>query len=1622
LDPMHYLGQLAQGKQQLDLGLDKDKAPSDQDIQKLQSTFQWMQECSKRVTGAQNIIDDRQITSNLEKNTKAKGWPQTWLDEFKKDPDGARESAQQMIDLAQKTENYGLALSELGKASGGKFPQVLPPGTTTDKNGELHFDFPQSLKQRDPANQKKIDDLHRWFSDEGVKIDQALTQYKIADASPEKIVFFGDSELPAGYKALLEKNTNRLLAVVNQTDLQGKDGCKALVDKDNQLITLSSAAEVEAKQGKLEEGQRYVDFNVADTNLIAARFKVRTQKNPNTGEDKIIVSQSLQAEHGELWNYENIGVAKIGKPKVFDGNTEQYKNEKVYKPDDFVPVLTGVGMKLVPAKELEDFRSNQQIWYYGMKAGVAAMDATMVVGLAIGVGEEYFAGRLATRRAMITIAKEAAVAGSGICNSAAGRANPITNNIEKMRLFYFNRHLAMSVGGGTAMWLGREIERTATNSNVAQNLLRKIVGDRRIVPYIADNYDPATAPSLKSIFDNGPKEMDFEHISRPRKGQNTTGSELAVVHHTTASVTRIDTMTKAEDILPKIRSVNSKIATAAMAGLAASVVKVVQESNEARKSRIHGDPLVNASKEAGEGQGIQPLLEKTMKKGQLSGSKESDSPQGNSEGPNQKDSKQNESNLKGSNQNDSNQSDDRSQKIDALNAIELTIGDGEGKTIIEEAKKKLSNKDASNEEIERFKSSLASKLVLDGDTLARSVNFNVMPESEGKKIKEEAEKRLQNGDTSGAETEKKKRDLDSFDRTIDLKVLSQKKIGILNNPDDRTALSPSVQRFLNDRPKIDSDTKIGAEAALIALSDIKDGQVPTDPNSANAKPLASVNVEVPTRLDPDCPKVTLNETVDTERVIIDLKEHLLKSRSPVESMKTADALLKMGVISELEYGATMESVLKDPNCSGKNKVEVLLGTTVTPFVQVIEDQRRREQADANQPEPLRSLMQGQSYGADSRGLVQTLKDVAASDKDSDVRATCIALLSTMDSNNDAYIHKVFNAYQQKWQNSPDGTWSDFVMRTNVILRDLPIQTVPEDVDAEQKLLSLSIAKDTRAIQIRSAKATLSMAGESNPEIKQSAIQTYADAAGAFDVVDSVKIYDLENTKLALQELNQGTFKELAQSDPDQARDIVEKSLVMLNSPLNEKGAGQAAEMLAEVTKLVESTDASSRQQYVTTLENMLDGADAGANCAQLRVAAIKNLATLNSTSSIEVIRAHCTSLPTITVNGKEEKAGESDAIVRQTAIQALVQLKDPGLSAMLDLPEETGFEKNKLENTKPENTKIVNTKLEENEPDIAVRNTLRDLRIANNHHFTPSQTPDPIFSERYKDLEEFSKDTQAMSYFLSGEFSKVLAKQPEQLTAESLGRGNYASPKEVADWKKDELEQWEKLSQLASRGDVDGAGGWLHGINSRADQAKIVLYEMIQGKISPSLQNNECLADQDWHVQEKAAQALAKACEIGAGNRNLSTSLIENCLSNPESLSPQAQSELLAAWQKLCAEESADGQNVIPTERALRVYDSYQVALRADSKWMHQEVEELTEKLFMLNNQNEGVWQFEPQSSYDQKDADSLLKTIDSKDAVVRKAVADRYEQRYHHSLSTDIEAKFGRDSEVCKRTRALFE
>jgi ribosomal protein L7/L12 len=492
------------------------------------------------------------------------------------------------------------------------------------------------------------------------------------------------------------------------------------------------------------------------------------------------------------------------------------------------------------AKDLQNFKTNQEIAYYGEKFGVGVLDGSMVVGLALGVGEEYFAGRLATRQAMLALTKETLVAGSGICNSAAGRANPVTNAIERLRGLYFVSHM----GVGSLKAISSQIKATETDSNMVQKFLRTIAGDRRIAPVVAENYDPSTAPSLTSMFS---KKIEFDW-------QSPTGN----THRLPAYITQMDPMTRKanEIVISNMQNINGRMATVAFVGLTAEQLKQINcTANDQQKNHIDGDTLFSKAL-------LQELVGQCLDvKMQID--QDRCFKQENSSGTKGTEPASADANKNDKTECTSAQDDDRRRKIEALNVLQTSLPDDEAKSIIEDTKKLLAA-NASKEDIDRFKGKLASKLVLDGDTLARAVNFNVLTDDEEQRIIEDTKKQLFDRKASSEEV---KEVVQSLEDSLRPHFLSAETVNNLNNPDNRSSLSPSVQRFLSNRPPENPNTKIAAEAALVALSEIMNGRFISNGGSDNAQVLATASVEVPTRTDLDCPRIRVTEAVDADRVL-----------------------------------------------------------------------------------------------------------------------------------------------------------------------------------------------------------------------------------------------------------------------------------------------------------------------------------------------------------------------------------------------------------------------------------------------------------------------------------------------------------------------------------------------------------------------------------------------------------------------------------------------------------------------------------------------------------------------------------------------------------------------------------
>jgi hypothetical protein len=296
-----------------------------------------------------------------------------------------------------------------------------PDARAALKNGkirEIHLDLPADLRQEQPANRQKIDNMVAWLTKYGDKIDKTLATLSDVQRNPDAVIMYGDVEIRNGMGRF--DNHGRFLGLVNPDRYQAKPG---------------------------EE--------LRPLNLVGYNFDI--QKTGEGDAARYRVSQTITPENAPIWAYQNIralGVEQVGKPMPVE--------TKEYGPEDFVPVRNGDKIELVKAKNLETFKRMQQVEYYGQKALIATMDAAMLVSGTIEVGAAVKGARIAataaeagvrltTREATFEIAKGLArmgVAGTGVFNNAGARDTEWGRAINTARDIYFVSDMAVGLGRG----------------------------------------------------------------------------------------------------------------------------------------------------------------------------------------------------------------------------------------------------------------------------------------------------------------------------------------------------------------------------------------------------------------------------------------------------------------------------------------------------------------------------------------------------------------------------------------------------------------------------------------------------------------------------------------------------------------------------------------------------------------------------------------------------------------------------------------------------------------------------------------------------------------------------------------------------------------------------------------------------------------------------------------------------------------------------------------------------------------------------------------------------------------------------------------------------------------------
>ncbi|HEY9785041.1 MAG TPA: hypothetical protein V6D17_06535, partial [Candidatus Obscuribacterales bacterium] len=463
INPYLYKALGSTDKLKLDLKFDPGRFPTEEEQQRIDDAMAWLEKCHEAVRTAQHQRRDEILTKLIKDNNL----PQTWFKWREADPDAWRSSAAEMVDLTLRTRNYIEAMQSLYKDSKYKdFPLEYPPGTklTVEHNGKtkeltdkelndpstrhilanatikhIFLDLPEDLRQENPANKQKIERMRAWLDKYGAEIDKAIFEIEKIANNPDSVIMFGDQEWPGNWQGRFNAKGDFLGMVAPGTPVR--------------------AGEVHK-----------------DVNLTGYDFTVE-----KTPDGKYKVTQTIKAENAPPWAYLNIralGIEQVGNAMPVE--------TKEYGPEDWVPVKDGDKVQLIKAKNLESFKLNQQIWYYGEKGLIATMDAAMLASGTIELGVAVRGARLAAaaaQPALTLTGRQLAwevtkhtvrigVAGSGVFNNAGARDTEWGRAVNTARGLYFLGDISQGLlRGGFRLARGAKAAEQMTGAEKVHTLI-----------------------------------------------------------------------------------------------------------------------------------------------------------------------------------------------------------------------------------------------------------------------------------------------------------------------------------------------------------------------------------------------------------------------------------------------------------------------------------------------------------------------------------------------------------------------------------------------------------------------------------------------------------------------------------------------------------------------------------------------------------------------------------------------------------------------------------------------------------------------------------------------------------------------------------------------------------------------------------------------------------------------------------------------------------------------------------------------------------------------------------------------------------------------------------------------
>ncbi len=398
----------------IDLKVNPKNPPDDNQMIRLDNAIEWVQRSEQRIKPLETALlqnVDNQLTATIRQN----GLPKGWTENIDTDRNAWRAATGKLVNTALGARTYIEVIDELNKATGNKFSNTTPGGATIERDQQgkisrIDLNLPQHW-ELNAAEKKRMDSMDKWIIDRKVELQPVLTQLRTFDKRPERAINWGDTELRG---------------------MQGR------FDADGNLLGLA------AKGSPAKAGE-----NLRDINLLESRFNITEKDN------KIVVTQEIQAQEAQWWSYQNmVGVDNVGKKLTI---------ERTFDPQQQVVVRTADGYETMKAQDLSSHRRWEMTKHFGEKGLMTALDVGMVATGTIEVAAAFKAARIAQVASELALRKgveqnltkqvlkgslRATVGGAGIFNNAGARESDAGQYVNTARSVYFLTDVSVGLAAG----------------------------------------------------------------------------------------------------------------------------------------------------------------------------------------------------------------------------------------------------------------------------------------------------------------------------------------------------------------------------------------------------------------------------------------------------------------------------------------------------------------------------------------------------------------------------------------------------------------------------------------------------------------------------------------------------------------------------------------------------------------------------------------------------------------------------------------------------------------------------------------------------------------------------------------------------------------------------------------------------------------------------------------------------------------------------------------------------------------------------------------------------------------------------------------------------------------------